>query len=164
MSTANSEFSLAAIEEAAAKFFDTKAPFEKWLQSLKLTRDTISEESDFDCEVIFTGVLKVDGLIKGQIRSAYGTLVMTEQGRIEADVDVRVAIIDGHLEGTLRATEQVVLNSTARVAGDIHTPSLSIKDGAVFEGNSYFLERRVYSEICQVETESEAQMAMVAGV
>jgi cytoskeletal protein CcmA (bactofilin family) len=160
MSTVNSEFSLAAIEEAAAKFFDTKAPFEKWLQSL----GWVSADANFDCEVFFEDVLKVDGFIKGHVRSAYGTLLMTENGRIEADVDVRVAIIDGHLEGTLRATEHVVLNSTARVAGDIHTPSLSIKDGAVFEGNSYFLERRVYSEICQVETESDAQLAMVAGV
>jgi len=123
----------------------------------------ITGDSEFN-EVFFEDVLKVDGFIKGHVRSAYGTLLMTENGRIEADVDVRVAIIDGHLEGTLRATEHVVLNSTARVAGDIHTPSLSIKDGAVFEGNSYFLERRVYSEICQVETESDAQLAMVAGV
>jgi cytoskeletal protein CcmA (bactofilin family) len=163
MSTEKSEFS-SATEEAAAEFFDTKAPFEKWLQSREVTGEITSADENFDCEVIFTGVLKVDGLIRGHIRSAHGTLVMTEHGRVEADVDVRVAIIDGYLEGTLRATEHVVLNSTARVAGDIHTPSLSMKDGAVFEGNSYFLERRIYSEICQVETESEAQMAMVAGV
>jgi len=44
---------------------------------------------------------------------------------------VLVAIIDGYLEGNLRAIEHVVLNSKARVAGDIHMPSLSIRDGAV---------------------------------
>jgi cytoskeletal protein CcmA (bactofilin family) len=164
MSTENSEFSLAAIEEAAAKFFDTRAPFEKWLHSLEPEVETVTEVGDFDCEVIFAGVLRVDGLIRGHIRSAHGTLVMSEHGRVEADVDVRTAIIDGYLEGTLRATEYVVLNSTARVAGDIHTSSLTINDGAVFEGNSYFLERRIYSEIYEVEGESDAQMAMAVGV
>jgi cytoskeletal protein CcmA (bactofilin family) len=143
MSTKDSEFSLAAIEEAAALFFDTSAPLD-------------------ECEVIFAGVLRVDRLIKGQIRSAHGTLVMTERGRIEADVDVRVAIIDGCLAGTLRATEHVVLGSTARVTGDIHTPSLSISDGAVFEGQSYFLERGIYSEICKLESNSEVPLVMAA--
>jgi len=56
---------------------------------------------------------------------------MTARGHVQADVDVLVAIIDGYLEGNLRAIEHVVLNSKARVAGDIHMPSLSIRDGAV---------------------------------
>jgi len=83
-------------------------------------------------------MLKADGALKGNILSAHGTLLMTASGQVQADVDVRVAIIDGYLEGNLRATEHVVLKSNARVAGDIHMPSLSIRDGAVFEGNSFF--------------------------
>jgi cytoskeletal protein CcmA (bactofilin family) len=73
-------------------------------------------------------------------------------------------MVDEYLEGTLRTMEPVLLNSTARVRGDIHTPSLSIRDGAVFEGNSYFLAPDIYSEICPVESESDAQMAMAARV
>jgi cytoskeletal protein CcmA (bactofilin family) len=153
------EFSLNAIEEAAARFFDTKAPFEKWLQTLESFAPVEQTES----EVLFAGVLRVDSLIKGQVRSAHGTLLLTEPGRVEADVDVRVAVIDGYLHGELRATEYVVLGPTARVYGDIHTPSLSIKDGAVFEGNSYFLERRIYSEICKSENNPEVELAMAAG-
>jgi cytoskeletal protein CcmA (bactofilin family) len=65
---------------------------------------------------------------------------MTDQGRIEADVAVRVALIDGRLEGNIRATEHVVLDSNAWVSGNIHTPSLSIRHGAVFEGRSFLLE------------------------
>jgi cytoskeletal protein CcmA (bactofilin family) len=155
-----SEFSLAAIEEAAAQFFDTKALFDEWIQS----REIAGSNDESECEVIFAGVLRVDGLIRGQIRSAHGTLFMTERGRIEADVDVRVAIIDGYLAGTLRATEHVVLGSNSRVTGDIHTPSLSISDGAVFEGQSYFLERGIYSEICKLESDWEVPLAMVAAV
>jgi cytoskeletal protein CcmA (bactofilin family) len=150
------DFSLSALEEAAANFFDTKAPFEKWLQ----TQEGFAQAEQ--AEVLFAGILRVDSLIKGQVRSAHGTLLLTEPGRVEADVDVRVAVIDGYLQGDLRATEYVILSPTARVYGDIHTPSLSIKDGAFFEGNSYFLERRIYSEICNIENNPEVELAMAA--
>jgi len=116
-----------------------------------------------NCDVVFDGILKVEGALKGNILSAHGTLLMTARGHVQADVDVLVAIIDGYLEGNLRAIEHVVLNSKARVAGDIHTPSLLIRDGAVFEGNSFFLEPRIYSEICKAETDVEASLAMTVG-
>ena len=116
-----------------------------------------------NCEVIFAGVLRVDGLLSGNIRSAHGTLVMTDQGRVKADVDVRIALIDGYLEGNLRATEQVVLDRNARVAGNIYSPSLTIKDGAVFEGRSFLLERSVYAEICEVQANQELLLSTTAG-
>ena len=158
----------AVIEEAAAPFFDTRSAFEKWLQSLTTSSDTQAPDrlegvGSSHSEVLFDGILRVDGFLRGNIRSAYGTLVMTNQGRIEADVDVRIAIIDGYLEGNLRATEHVVLNPSARVAGNIHTPSLSIRDGAVFEGTSFFLERSVYSEISARADEVELVESMAVG-
>ena len=156
MSIENLQYALNELEKTGAQFFDTKAPFEKWLQSLN---QTSSPGGTDNSEVVFDGVFRVDGVVKGNIRSAHGTLITTEQGRVEADVDVRVAIIDGYLEGTLRATEHVILNSTARVAGDIYTASLSIKNGAVFEGKSFSLERLIHSEI----SEEEGQMMMAVG-
>ncbi len=163
----------AAIEQSAALFFDTRTLFEKWLQSLgaihRFANETFQsdcEEKAFaatHCEVIFDGVLQVDSLVKGSIRSAFGTLVMTEKGRIEADVDVRIAIIAGCLTGNLRATEYVVLESGARVSGDIHTPSLEVRDGAVFEGTSFFIERGVYPRSRHMETETEALQAAAIG-
>ena len=168
---------MATAEEAAAPFFDTRVPFEEWLLPLEADTPTKTGEvvdcSDetfliegFEashCDIDFDGMLKADGALKGNILSAHGTLLMTARGQVQADVDVRVAIIDGYLEGNLRATEHVVLKSNARVAGDIHMPSLSIRDGAVFEGNSFFLEPRIYSEICKAETDVEASLAMTVG-
>lgn len=82
----------AVIEQSAALFFDTRALFEKWLQSLGTNHQfengaspTDSEEEKFaetHCEVIFDGVLQVDSLVKANIRSAFGTLVMTERDEL----------------------------------------------------------------------------------
>ncbi len=155
-------------------FVDTRGVFEQWLHSLdakpKLTQEPPRRNEELESfgetngDVIFDGVLQIDSLVKGSIRSAYGTLMMSRHGRVEADVDVRIAIIDGSLDGKLRATEHVVLESSARVSGEIHTPSLEIRDGAVFEGTSFFIERGRSSPICRVEAETGVLQATAVGV
>jgi cytoskeletal protein CcmA (bactofilin family) len=161
--------------ETAGIVVDTRAVFERWLESLNSPPAPLDNNAQFfesvqpeshriDHDVVFDGVLRVDGLLtKGSIRSAHGILVMTDHGHIKADVDVRVAHIDGYLEGNLRATEQVILDRNARVAGDIHTASLSIMDGAVFEGTSFVLERDVYSEMPGPETHSDPPRTPLMG-
>jgi cytoskeletal protein CcmA (bactofilin family) len=145
----------------SAFLFDTKTMFEKWLSLLE--RDNSKAASD--CEVTFEGVLKVDGLWRNNIRSAYGTLVMTDQGRVEADIDVRIAFIDGYFDGNLRASEQVVLERNARVYGNIHSPVLAIRDGAVFDGNSFVSGKSGdgLSEICDFQQKPDLSKVTTAG-
>lgn len=77
----------------ASFLFGTKPLFEEWLRLVG--REPGQPESDgSDCDVTFEGVLLVDGVWSRNIRSVY---VMTEQGRIEGDIDVCVAFIDGLL-------------------------------------------------------------------
>jgi hypothetical protein len=126
-----------ATEDPGALFFDTfdtRAPFEQWIRSLPEKRSgfRLDAFAAFCSEVNFFGLLRVDGPMKSNIRSADGTLMMTEQAHIQADVDVRIAVIDGCLEGNLKASHHVILEGNARVEGNIHTPSLTVRDGAVF--------------------------------
>ena len=51
--------------------------------------------------------------------------MLTEQAHIQADVDVRIAVIDGYLEGNLKASHALILERNARVGRNIHTPSLT---------------------------------------
>jgi len=67
-----------------------------------------------------------------------GTLVVTKQGQLQADVEVTVAIIDGVFKGKITATEGVVLENHALVIGDIYTPEISIRGGAIVEGKIHF--------------------------
>ncbi|MFN2493290.1 MAG: polymer-forming cytoskeletal protein, partial [Pyrinomonadaceae bacterium] len=92
-----------------------------------------------NCEVTFEGVLHFDGYSIGNIRSPEGTLVLTKRGRIEADIEVGTAVINGSVTGNITAVERVVLDSDARVTGEIHTPLLSVKLGAVFDGDCLFV-------------------------
>ena len=130
---------------------DTKAEFEAWLDKLR-PRQSIGgsqqqspsldhHKPDFfvscnagDCQISFDGVLHLEGFVSANIRSNCGTLV-TGGGLIDGNIDVGAAYIDGSVIGNIRATERVVLYSEAKVAGNIISPALSTKPGALFEGD-----------------------------
>ena len=133
--------------------FDVSKSFSRWLEDLETARHPLAHKTLPDdeaseiyigsfpgsnCELCFEGVLHFDGYSYGPISSPDGTLVLTPRGRIEADVDVKVAIINGWVTGNITASERVVLEKEARVTGQILTRALSVKLGAVFDGECLF--------------------------
>lgn len=70
--------------------------------------------------------------------SCRGALVVTEHCKLHADVEVTVAMIDGVFKGNITATKGVVLDNHAVVIGDIYTPELTIRGGAIIEGKVHF--------------------------
>ena len=85
-------------------------------------------------EVVFKGMLRVDGHLSGGVRSEKGTLIVSSGGRVDAGIEVAVARVNGTVNGDITATERVEFGRTARVYGNIQTPALAIEQGAVFEG------------------------------
>jgi cytoskeletal protein CcmA (bactofilin family) len=85
-------------------------------------------------EVVFKGMLRVDGHLSGNVRSEKGTLIVSSGGLLDAGVEVAVARVNGTVNGDIVATERIELGRTARVTGNIQTPALSIEQGAIFEG------------------------------
>lgn len=83
----------------------------------------------------FKGMMRVDGHLSGRISSGDGTLIVSTNGLVEADVSVATAKIYGTVKGNITATGVVELGRTARVTGNIRTPSLVIEGGAVFDGD-----------------------------
>jgi cytoskeletal protein CcmA (bactofilin family) len=140
-----------------ASVLDTKAQFEVWLDTLRPgqqangTRSQLSSvaenTSDFfvectastNCQIVFTGVLDIGGFFSGSLRSESGMLVTRAHARIDADIEVAgKAFIDSEVNGNINATGRVVLNSHAKVLGNINAPALSTRRGAIFEGDCVF--------------------------
>ncbi len=44
-------------------------------------------------------------------------------------------IVEGHVEGDLQGSEQVILRESANVLGDIKAPRVTLEDGAYFRGS-----------------------------
>jgi cytoskeletal protein CcmA (bactofilin family) len=84
-------------------------------------------------ELEFQNSFRLDGRVEGTVRSA-SELVVGKEGVVEGDVEVARCLVGGQVRGSIRATEQVVLHSTAKVWADVHTPALTIEDGAFLEG------------------------------
>ena len=87
--------------------------------------------------VIFTGGLRVDGVIRGNIASVAeqpGTLVVSAEARIDGEVQAAHIVVNGAINGPVHATETLELQAGSKVKGDVFYKSIEIHQGAVIEG------------------------------
>lgn len=91
-------------------------------------------------EVTFKAMWRIDGQFSGRIASENGTIIVGNSGQVDANVEVAIATIHGSVNGDVIATQRIELGRTARVNGNIQTPSLTIEQGAVFEGSCRMLQ------------------------
>ena len=109
-------------------------------------------------ETNFQAMLRVDGHLTGRVASESGTLIIGSTGRVDANIIVAAAVINGMVNGDIVAAEKVELGRTARVVGNIQSPRLVIEDGAIFEGacsmvkSKEALEKRVSDARVKMET------------
>jgi len=85
-------------------------------------------------EANFKAMMRVDGHLSGRVSSTSGTLIVGANGKVDANIEVAVAVIHGTINGDIIATQRLELGRAAKVNGNIQTPSLIIEQGAVFEG------------------------------
>ena len=95
----------------------------------------LEEGASFEGELRFKGTARLSGEFKGQIYGE-GTLVIDAQARVEAKIKVDHLVLLGSLKGEVIAQKQVLMEPPARFQGEVIAPSLSIKEGASFEGSS----------------------------
>ena len=87
--------------------------------------------------ITFTGGLRVDGHVRGDVIAADGkpgTLVLSEQAQIEGEIRVSHVVINGTVVGPVHAAEYVELQAKANVTGDVYYKTLEIQLGAVVQG------------------------------
>ena len=97
-------------------------------------------------DTTFQMMLRVDGHLTGTVSSDGGTLIVGDNGQLDANVSVAVANINGKINGDVIATEKIHLGRTGQVVGNIMTPKLVIEDGAVFEGGCTMIKAREEQE------------------
>src|SRR6266404_6126367 len=85
-------------------------------------------------EANFKAMMRIDGHLSGRVSSTSGTLIVGANGKVDANIEVAVAVIHGTINGDIIATQRLELGRAAKVNGNIQTPSLVIEQGAVFEG------------------------------
>jgi cytoskeletal protein CcmA (bactofilin family) len=77
--------------------------------------------------------LLIKGRIEGSITHSQRVTVCPE-GTVTASVRAQVIVVEGTLTGDLQAEKSVMVKETARLRGNITAPSVSIIEGAQFNG------------------------------
>ncbi len=90
----------------------------------------------FEGKLTFEGTVRIDGRFRGEVFSD-DVLVIGEGAIVEAEIDIGEVIIQGTVIGNVKAKRSIEIHAPGRVKGDLHTPSLQIDKGVVFEGRSF---------------------------
>jgi cytoskeletal protein CcmA (bactofilin family) len=112
--------------------------------------------------VTFAGGLRVDGEIKGNVRATdgqTGTLVISEQARVEGEITVSHVVVNGTVVGPVHAAEFIELQPRSRVTGDVQYNALEMHLGAVVEGR---LVHKTTAADAKPSTMTEAKTAIAA--
>src|SRR4029077_21234469 len=78
--------------------------------------------------------LYLDGQVDGSISLKTNSLTEGPNGLVTASVAAKGVVVQGKLEGTVQASDQVELRKSAVVTGDIITQRISIEEGAYLKG------------------------------
>jgi cytoskeletal protein CcmA (bactofilin family) len=88
-------------------------------------------------DVTFTGGLRIDGHVHGNVVAANGepsTLVISEQARVDGEIRVSHVVVNGTVNGPVVANDYLELQPKARVFGDVTYKTLEMHVGAVVRG------------------------------
>lgn len=113
-----------------------------------------------DGDIVFTGGLRVDGHVRGNIvaeEGKPGTLVVSEQAQVEGEIRVPHVVVNGTVHGPVHSAEYVELQSKARVTGDVNYNTLEMQLGAVVQG------RLVHQDAVKAEAEKVVQLKPATG-
>lgn len=94
----------------------------------------ISEGTVIEGEINSSGDIRIDGKVKGTLRSKSKVVIGTS-GEVDGDISCHSADVHGFVTGKLKVRDILYLKSTARISGDILSKKLVIESGAVFDGN-----------------------------
>jgi len=76
----------------------------------------------------------IDGEVQGKIRLGNTRVTVGPNGRVQADIEAREIVVDGTVQGNLKAGASAHFGASSRVTGSVITPRIGIDDGASLRG------------------------------
>jgi cytoskeletal protein CcmA (bactofilin family) len=102
----------------------------------------IEGQGDLNLEGQFTGSIAIDGL-----------MLVGKSGNFKGDASVENMVIEGRVDGQIKAAAKIEIRSSAHVQGNVICQQIVIAEGAFFDGKiktnkgktltpEYFVEKR----------------------
>ena len=83
--------------------------------------------------ITYSGTVRIDGSLDGEIHANGGLLVGAE-ATITAKVSAGSVVCEGTITGDIQATDRITLLAPAVIQGSLKTPVLSIEEGVRLNG------------------------------
>jgi cytoskeletal protein CcmA (bactofilin family) len=98
----------------------------------------IGQNTEIRGDVLFSGGLHVDGIVRGSVIAADGDdslLTLSDRGTIEGEVKVPNVVVNGTVIGDVHAPGHVELAAQARVHGNVYYSLIEMAMGAEVNGS-----------------------------
>jgi len=92
----------------------------------------IGLHADFRGDLDIKGELRVEGTINGIVNA--DSVTLGQSATVKGEIAAKKIIVEGKVEGNLKAKEIVEIKSTGKVLGEIFTNKISILEGGVVNG------------------------------
>lgn len=103
------------------------------------TNDTvIGLESDVEGNINSNGIIKIDGLFKGDIFTSKDVII-GETGFVKGNIKANNVNLSGKMEGNIVSFELLQIDPTGKLTGDIEVKNIAISEGAIFKGRSIMI-------------------------
>lgn len=99
----------------------------------KVSASVIGPDLTILGNLISKGEVHVEGEVQGDIHGSH--ITVGEKAKITGSIIAEEVVVRGHVMGSIRG-KRVMLQASSHVDGDIHHQTLSIEQGAFFEGKS----------------------------
>jgi cytoskeletal protein CcmA (bactofilin family) len=113
-------------------------------------------------EITGTSDLYLDGEANGKIRLNGARVTIGPKGKVQADIDAKEIVVNGSVQGNLKADAKVRLGASSQVDGSLVAPSIGIDDGARLHGKVEVTQSKPAPAISQPEPANEAELTPVA--
>ena len=116
----------------------------------------IGSTTTLEGDIRFTGVLKIDGTIIGNLiaENAESVLILDDEGKIEGEIRVPTMIINGVIKGNVYASDKIDLYPKAQIMGDVHYNLLEMEVGAEVNGRMVREEGQTFSSNYEADISS----------
>ncbi len=104
------------------------------VENIKDIKAYLGEDTVFSGTLSFNGVVRIDGKMDGEVNTD-DTLIVGENGILEADIIAGTVICRGKIKGTIKASKRIEIHTNSEVVGNISAPALLVENGAIFDGN-----------------------------
>jgi len=132
---------------------DSKSGFKKVNESRKESKmANLTPDAEIKGTIKFGEAMRMDGNFEGELISDNGELVVGKTGNVKANVNVKSAVIEGRVDGNIKASDKIELKQNAHLTGDLQAKTLVVEKGVVLVGQC-----NVNPEGTKVESQSHKE-------